>query len=135
MKAKVGEFYRHKWNKYVSKVTNVGLHKVELKTVNSGVSETIAVENFDSNYEPCVTIYQYRETLEDMFSFGKISFMGNTIQVNVDDSRLEFSLADDRMEVQFTDDIKEAVESDTNILSFLIEDADEVITMFADLFE
>lgn len=132
---KVNEFYRHKWNKYVVKVTKVSLHNVELKTVYSGVTEAIAVENFDLNYEPCETIYKWRETIDELFSFAKIKFMGNSIRIDADDSQIEFSIEDDMLAVQFTDDIKEAVESDTNLLRFLLEDADEVILMFANLFE
>lgn len=132
---KVNEFYRHKWNKYVSKVTKVGLYDVELKTVYSGVTEKIAIENFYLNYDPCETIYKWRETIEELFSFAKIRFMGNAIRINADESEIEFSIEDDMLVTQFTDDIKEAVESETNLLRFLLEDADEVILMFANLFE
>ena len=48
---KKGEYYRHKWNKYVSKITNVRGDIVELKTVNSSVTETIDRLHFDNNYE------------------------------------------------------------------------------------
>ena len=130
----VGEFYRHKFNKYVSKVTKVGRGRVELETLNSGVTEFIARENFNLNYEPVTTIYQFRKDVENEFDFGKISLMGDTIRVDVDDSRIEFSIYDEQLKVQFTDDIKEAVESDTNIMYFLLEDTFEVITMLASLF-
>lgn len=136
MRAKVGEYYRHKWNKYISKVTKVSLHTVELKTVYSGVTDVINVEHFDMNYEPAVTIYQWRNTFDKLFSFGDIQLFGDCIRVKVDDTVIDFSIKDNnRLVVCFTDDVKEAVESETNILRFLIEDADEVITMFADLFE
>lgn len=135
MKAKVGEFYRHKFNKYVSKVTKVGRNKVELVTLNSNVAEAIDRENFDLNYEEVTTIYQFRKHIEEAFDFGTIKLMGDTIRVDVDDSRLEFSIPNNQLKVQFTDDIKEAVDSETNILRFLIEDVNEVVTMFADLFE
>ena len=135
MKAKVGEFYRHKFNKYVSKVTKVGRNKVELVTLNSNVVESIDRENFDLNYEEVTTIYQFRKHIEEAFDFGDIKLMGDTIRVDVDDSRLEFSIPNNQLKVQFTDDIKDAVDSETNILRFLIEDVNEVITMFADLFE
>lgn len=136
MKAKVGEYYRHKWNKYVSKVTKVSLYTVELKSVYSGVSESIKVENFDMNFEPAITIYQWRNTFEKLFSFADIQLFGECVRIKVDDTVVDFSIKNnDRLVVCFTDDIKEAVESETNILRFLLEDADEVITMFADLFE
>ena len=135
MKAKVGEFYRHKFNKYVSKVTKVGRNKVELVTLNSNVTESIDRENFDLNYEEVTTIYQFRKHIEEAFSFGVVRLMGDTVRVDVDDSRIEFSIPNNQLKVQFTDDIKEAVDSETNILRFLIEDVNEVVTMFADLFE
>ena len=59
----VGEFYRHKFNKYVSKVTKVGRGRVELETLNSRVTEFIARENFNLNYEPVTTIYQFRKDI------------------------------------------------------------------------
>ena len=69
------EFYRHKWNKYVVKIVNVTRKQVEMLTVNSGVAETIDRENFDDNYELCNDIYKWRETIEELFSFGKIRFI------------------------------------------------------------
>lgn len=136
MKAKVGEYYRHKWNKYILKVTKVTLHTVELKTVYSGVAESVKVENFDANYEPAITIYQWRKTIKELFSFGDIQLFGDCVRVKVDDTVIDFSIDKDNMlTICFTDDIKEAVEAETNVLRFLIEDADDVIQSFADLFE
>lgn len=132
---KKGEYYRHKWNKYVSKITNIRGDIVELKTINSEVTETIDRQHFDSNYEPCATIYQWRKTIESAFANCEIHLMGDCVRVNCDTTIVDFSISDDILVVCFTDDVKEAVESDTNILRFLIEDADEVITMFAELFE
>ena len=136
MKVKVGEYYRHKWNKYILKVTKVSLHTVELKTVYSGVFESVKIENFDMNYEPAITIYQWRKTIKELFSFGEIQLFGDCVRVKVDDTIIDFSInADKMLTVCFTDDVKEAVDADINILRFLIEDADDVIQSFADLFE
>lgn len=134
MKAKVGEFYRHKFNKYVSKVTKIGRNKVELVTLNCDVAESIDRENFDANYEEVITIYQFRKDIEKAFDFGKVSLMGDTIRVDVDDSRIEFSIPDSQLKVQFSDDVKEAIEVETNIMYFLLEDTFDVITMLASLF-
>lgn len=134
---KKNEYYRHKWNKYVVKIIDVRRTDVEMKTVSSGVVETISKENFDMNYELCTDIYKWKDTIEELFNFGKVSCMGPAVKVVVDDSWLEFSIGQysDLLAVQFSDDIKEAVESEYNIMEFLVDDADEVIHMFADLFE
>jgi len=133
---KKNEFYRNKWNYYVAKITDVKRDKVELLAVNSGVCETIARENFELNYTPCTTIYQWRKTLEQMFSFATIKFIGDSIRVLVDDTRLDFSISINNMfTVSFTDDIKKTLGADTNILRFLLEDADTIIQSFAELFK
>lgn len=136
---KVGDFYRHKWNKYISKVTNVKRDKVELIVVNSGVSECISADIFEMNYEPVLTIYQWRKTIETIYSFAKVIFRGDTIVIEVDDSLIEFRLTNNlhnqRLIAHFSDDLKEAMELYSNTLEFLIEDADDAIRLFADLFE
>lgn len=139
MKAKVGEYYRHRWNKYVSKVTAVKRGQVELTVVNSGVVESVSTDNFELNYEPVLTIYQWRKTIEDVYSFANVLFRGDTIVVEVDDSRIDFRLTNNlnnqRLIAHFTDDLKEAMDLYSNTLEFLIEDADEAIRLFAELFE
>lgn len=136
---KANEYYRHKWNKYVSKVTNVKRDKVELTVVNSGVAEVIAKDDFELNYEPVLTIYQWRKDIEELYPFAKILFVGDTIQITVDDSRIDFRLTNNlnnqRLIAHFTDDLKEAMELTTNTLEFLVEDAEEAIKLFAELFE
>ena len=133
---RTGEFYRHRYNHYVSKVTNVGRKSIELETLNCSVAEKIDRENFNLNYEPVVTIYQFRKTIEEAFYFGKTKLMGDTIRIDVDDSRIEFSVSyDNQLKVQFSDDIKEAVDADSNTMYFLLEDTFDVITMIASLFE
>lgn len=136
---KTNEYYRHKWNKYVSKVTNVKRDKVELTVVNSGVAEVIAKDDFELNYEPVLTIYQWRKTIEELYPFAEILFVGDTIQINVEDSRIDFrltnNLSNQRLIARFTDDLKEAMDLYTNTLEFLVEDAEEAIKLFAELFE
>ena len=137
---RVNDYYRHKWNKYISKITNVTRNNVELVAINSGVAETISKENFGLNYEPVLTIYQRRKDIEQIYSFAtKILFVGDTIQVTVDDSRIDFRLTnnlnDQRLIAHFTDDLKEAMELYSNTLEFLVEDAEEAIKLFAELFE
>lgn len=137
---RVNDYYRHKWNKYISKITNVTRNNVELVAINSGVAETINKENFGLNYEPVLTIYQWRKDIEQIYSFAtKILFVGDTIQVTVDDSRIDFRLTnnlnDQRLIAHFTDDLKEAMELYSNTLEFLVEDAEEAIKLFAELFE
>lgn len=132
---KRGEYYRHKWNKYVVKVTDIGRKQIHLNIVSSGVEEVIATENFEANYTPCVSIHQWRTTIDEMFSFAdKIVALGNTIRMKCDESVIDFSMSDENLTLCFTDDIKEAVEADTNTMRFLLEDADTVLEMFADLF-
>ena len=136
MKAKVNEFYRHKWSKYTSKVTKVGRDYVELVTLKCNVPEKIKKEHFNENYEPTVTIYQFRKDIESAFDFGKVTLMGDTIRVDVDDSRIEFSInyEGDKLKTYLSDDVRDAVESDTNIMYFLIEDTYEVIDLLVSLF-
>lgn len=130
---KVGEFYRNRFNKYVSQITKVGRNEIELVTLHSNTPEKIKREHFDNNYEEIVTVYQFEKDIREAFSFGEVKLMGDTIQVNVDDSRIEFSITN-QLKVYFSDDIKEAVDSETNIMYFLLEDAFDVINMLASLF-
>lgn len=133
MKAKVGEYYRHKWNKYVSKVTAVKRGHVELTTVNSGVSEYIHTDNFDMNYEPCVTIYQWRKTIESAFTNCEIHLMGDCVRANKDTTIIDFSISNDRLTVCVTDDIKKLMGAEHNIFRYNLDEADEIINLFANL--
>ena len=133
---KKGEYYRHKWNKYVSRITDVKRDKVQLEIINSGVVETIRKENFEDNYTPCTTIYDWECEIQRAFPFGVIKLMGDTIRVDVDDSRIEFSIDYNGMlKAQYSDDIKEAIDTEYNVTRFLLEDANDVIELFANLFE
>ena len=134
---KKGEYYRHKWNKYVSKIIDMKHTYIELKTINSGVTEFIHPEYFNQNYTPCITIYHWQDTIKDIYDFAdEVIARGDTIRVRVNDSILDFSVNDvqDEFKVYCSDDIKEAYELDYNVTRFLLEDADEIIPMFADFF-
>lgn len=139
---KVGEFYKSIYNHYVSKVTKVWRNVVTLEN-RQGVTDEISVDNFDANWKRCVTIYEYRDEIEKAFgnctANNNVVMRGDAVVVTVDDpaepSVIAFGIVNNMLRVQFTDDVKEAVEADSNIMEFLLEDAFDVITMFADLFE
>lgn len=133
---KVGEFYKSIYNHYVSKVTKVWRNVVTLEN-RQGVTDEISVDNFDANWKRCVTIYEYRDELQKAFSHvnATMCMRGDAVVIQIDDSQLAFGIVNDMLRVMFTDDVKEAVEADSNIMEFLLEDAFDVITMFADLFE
>lgn len=133
MKAKVGEYYRHKWNKYISKVIAIKKGHVELITLNSGVSEYIHIDNFDMNYEPCNTIYELRPLIESSFSFSEIQTFVDCVRIKVNNTVIDFSIDyNNRFTVCFTDDVKHRINAEKNVLKFLLDDADEVISMFAE---
>ena len=132
---KTGEYYKHKWNKYISKITGVKRNKIELVIINSGVKEEISIENFNLNYVPCKTIHDWRKVIDEAFPNTEICAYGDAIRVKINDSILDFSLTYDETQLTacYTDDIKEIIEADTNILRFSLEDANEIINMFAEL--
>ena len=135
MNAKVGEYYKHKWNKYVARVTKVSLRCVDLIVINSGVHDVIAIENFDLNYEPCTTIFKWLKKIEELYMCEEVLTFMDAIRCKDGNTVIDFSVNDDMLVVCFTDDVKEILEADSNVMRFLLEDADEVIEMFADFFE
>lgn len=131
---KKGDIYRSIYNHYVAKVVKVTRDNVTLEN-RQGVKETIALENFDLNWRYCSTIYEYRDSIREAFPEFNIFLQGDCVIADNTESRLEFSIADKMLKVQYSDDIKEMLEAEDNILNFLLEDAIEVINMFANLFE
>ena len=117
---KVNEFYRHKWNKYVSKIVKVGSKYVELITLNCDVPEKILKEHFDNNYVPCTTIYDFRTTVETAFEGAEVLFMGECIRVNIDGECIEFSIDHNNMlKVYVSDTIRDALSLTYNVTRFL----------------
>ena len=133
---KVGEFYRSIYNHYVAKVVKVTRDNVTLEN-RQGVSETIALENFDLNWRRCANIYEYRDTIDEAFSHVQHSIVmyGNCVKVTVDTDYVEFSIVDDMLMIQVTDDVKDALDLEYNVADFLLEDALDVINTIANLFE
>lgn len=132
---KTGEYYKSKWNGYVSKITNIYLDKIILKDVFTGIVDEVAITNFKMNWEPCISVYQWSDLFETLFTNQQIMYFSDTIKIKDDTSLVEFSIDDNMLMVSFTDDVKEVVDSDSNTMRFLIDDANEVIEMFAELFE
>lgn len=130
---KKGEYYRHKWNKYVSKIISIHGDAIELKTINSGVTETIDRQHFNNNYEPCITIYQWRKTIESAFADCEIHLMGDCVRANKDTTIIDFSISNDKLVVCVTDDIKKLMGIEHNLLRYDIDDAEEIINSFASL--
>ena len=62
--------------------------------------------------------------------------MGDTIRVDVDNTRLEFSIDhNNKLKVQYSDDVKDELHFEYNVKRFLLEDVDDVLHLFANLFE
>lgn len=142
MKVKKGEFYRNKWNKYVSKVIGVNSTTVTLGTINDGVIETQSIVDFGNNWTPCTTIYQFKETIakcferDDDYESAVITLMGDTIRVDIDDEIIEFSIDhNDMLKVFCTDEVRDALSLEQNITRFLLDDTAEVINVIASLFK
>lgn len=130
---KVGEYYFHKFNKYVEKITKIG-STIELISVN-GVTSKIKLENFSDNYVKCGSIYEYKTTIEKAFSHGHIDYFADGVRVDIDDERITFSLEDDMLKVEMTDEVRDALNLEYNITYFYIKDVFEVINTIASLFE
>jgi len=131
---KTGEFYRSIYNCYVSKVTKVSRNNVILEN-RYGVEDVVALENFDLNWRRCATIYEYRDTIAEAFPEDcELTLRGECVVVSYDEGQIEFAIIDDMLRVQFTDDVKDALDADSNVMEFLLEDALDVISMIADLF-
>ena len=130
---KVGEYYFHKYNKYVERITKIG-NIIELISVN-GVTSKIKLENFSENYTKCGSIYEYKNTIEKEFSHGHTEYFADGIRVNIDDEQITFSLDDDMLKVDMTDEVKDALNLQYNITYFYLNDIFEIINTIASLFE
>ena len=130
---KVGEYYFHKYNKYVERITKIG-STIELISVN-GVTSKIKLENFSENYTKCGSIYEYKNTIEKAFSHGRTEYFADGIRVDIDDEQITFSLDDDMLKVDMTDEVKDALNLQYNITYFYLNDIFEIINTIASLFE
>ena len=130
---KKGEFYFHKFNKYVEQVTKVG-SVIEMQNI-MGVKSTIKAEHFNDNYKKCNSIYEYKNTIAERFKRGTIQYFADGIKVDIDDERIIFSIDEDNLKIDVTDEVKDALNLEYNITMFLVRDIFEVINTIADLFE
>lgn len=141
MKARIGKYYRSKFNHYVAKVIDVNMRTITMETINANVIETIARENFDENWIPCTTIYDFRNTIRECFAREDdyettITLMGDTIRVDIDDEIITFSIDhNDMLKVYCTDEVRDALSLEYNITRFLLEDTFDVINVIASLFK
>ena len=133
---KTGEFYKSIYNHYVAKVTKVTRNEVTLEN-KDGVAETVKLENFDANWKRCVTIYEFKGTIDEAFNHVEHTTVmrGDCINVTVDEDYVSFSIVDNMLRVEVSDDVKDALEIEYNIEDFLLEDALNVINTVGSLFE
>ena len=133
---KTGEFYRSIYNHYVSKVTKVGRHEVILEN-KQGVADKIDIENFDTNWRRCITIYEYRDTIADAFKHVNYQMLliGECVKVTVDEDFVMFSIANNMLRIQVSDDVRDALDLKYNVADFLMEDVLDVIYTIGSLFE
>lgn len=133
---KVGEFYKSIYNHYVSKVVKVDKAEITLENMQ-GVTDVVAIDNFDANWKRCATIYEFRNAIDEAFEHVEhtTTFVGETVKVVVDEDYVHFSIEDDMLKLEVSDDVKDALELDYNIGEFLLEDALQVINTVGSLFE
>lgn len=137
---KVGEFYRNRFNHYVSQVTKV-TDKVVTLTNIQGVSDDVKLENFHTNWSKANSIYQFETTIRSKFpSDFYLIKTEDSITVKSDDYEVpvsvEFSV-DEGMDgtlvwLTMTDSIRDLIEVDDNVVAYHIEDMLDVISMIAD---
>jgi hypothetical protein len=136
---KVGEFYRNRFNHYISQVTNVTDSIVTLTNVQ-GVSDNVKLENFHTNWSEVNSVYQFETTIRSMFP-NDFKFIKDDDALTVYSEAYEvpvsmtFSIEDDYFWITMSDCIMGLLEVDYNSVAYNIEDALEVIYMIADQLE
>lgn len=136
---KVGEFYRNRFNHYISQVTNVTDKVVTLTNVQ-GVSDNVKLENFHTNWSEVNSVYQFETTIRSMFP-NDFKFIKDDDALTVYSEEYEvpvsmtFSIEDDYFWITMSDCIMGLLEVDYNSVAYNIEDALEVIYMIADQLE
>jgi hypothetical protein len=136
---KVGEFYRNRFNHYISQVTNVTDKVVTLTNVQ-GVSDNVKLENFHTNWSEVNSVYQFETTIRSMFP-NDFKFIKDDDALTVYSEAYEvpvsmtFSIEDDYFWITMSDCIMGLLEVDYNSVAYNIEDALEVIYMIADQLE
>ena len=126
----VGDLYRSKWNKYTAKIVSINPSTIVLEN-KQGVKESVAVNNFELNWQPC-DINAYASIIKEAFESHNITTTDNYYIV-VDNWQISFRIIDDELSVNFSDTVKNKLDLSSNTLSFKLCDAEEVIYMIADL--
>lgn len=131
---KNNEYYFNKWNKYVEQITNITPIRIELKNM-MGVTTTIKAEYFNDNYVKCNDVYNLIDTILSAFIPAKVlfDFQQNFISINKDD--VAFGVVNDMLRVVMSDEIRDILELDNTIEDFMLEDAETIINMIADLYK
>lgn len=146
---KVGEFYRNRFNHYVSQVTNVTDKVVTLTNVQ-GVSDNVKLENFRTNWSEVHSILQFETTIRNQFpDYFKIKYDSNedTIVAEYDFKdigfdnevpyRIEFSIKNTNMiseefYISISDNLKSVFGWQYSDMRYEIENALDAICMIAD---
>ena len=132
---KVGDYYYHKFNKYVERITKITPKEIELKNIDM-ITTVIKSEYFNDNYMKCNPIYNYVETIVRAFKKAKFKFDQSYIRVDPDpDNFIAFGIVNNQLRVVMSEEVYTALELEDSIEDFLLDDAEEVINMIADLFE
>lgn len=139
----VGEFYRNRFNHYVSQVTNV-TDKIVTLTNIQGVSDCVRIENFHTNWSKVNNIFQFETTIRNQFPDDftiKYSANGESIIAEYEYGNLlysaEFSIqnlgeCNERFCVLVTDALKALLGLYSNSMDYKLEDALDAICMIAD---
>ena len=124
----VGDLYRSKWNKYTAKIVSINPSTIVLEN-KQGVKESVAVNNFELNWQPC-DINACASIIKEAFTSHRITIDDSIV---IDNWQIVFRIIDDELSVNFSDAIKNKLDLSSNTLSFKLCDAEEVIYMIADL--
>ena len=135
---KTGEYYRSKWNHYKAKIVTIDTNHVKMRT-NDGVNEYYRIENFNANWEKCRSIYEFEHQIKTKFKNCRIfhyTQLGESFKVIAPDYVwIEFAVSTDNnyLRVWFSQSIQQQLNEDVSVMDFDINDADEVIDLFASL--
>ena len=133
---KVGEFYRNRFNHYVSQVTEVTDKYVVLTNVQ-GVSDKVKVEHFPTNWSRVSKIHQFEHTIKSKFPKDFTYTIEDDFIVAESDAyevpvSIRFSEDGTLIWLTVSDFVMGILEVDGNTVAYHLEDALDVINMIAD---
>lgn len=143
---KVGEFYRNRFNHYVSQVTEITDKYVILTNIQD-VSDKVKLENFKTNWSLVTDIRQFETTIRNKFpDYFNIYYKNNDLiaeydfkDLGYDDmlSKVVFSIINpgelnEALSVIVSEDLRVVLKWNSDNKIYKVADALDVICMIAD---